>query len=84
MYNFFIPILKELYKYRQHITIEKLEKYVIDIRAIELSNMICKKSLIGGGNEISESTSELNMEINKNISNELNTEPENLKIDDVN
>ena len=83
MYNFFIPILKELYKYRQHITIEKLEKYVIDIRAIELSNMICKKSLIGGGNEISESTSELNTEINKNNSNELNTEPENLKIDDI-
>ena len=49
MYNFFIPILKELYKYRQHIAIEKLEKYVIDIRAIELSNMICKKKLMGGG-----------------------------------
>ena len=58
MYNFFIPILKELYKYKEHITITKLEKYVIDIRALELSNMICKKKIIGGdGNDSSNSIS---------------------------
>ena len=71
MYNFFIPILKELYKYSEHITITKLEKYVIDIRALELSNMICKKKLIGGNGDKDNFTSsiqetkneeELNME----------------------
>jgi hypothetical protein len=66
MYNFFIPILKELCKYKEHITITKLEKYVIDIRALELSNMICKKKLIGGDNTDNSSSSigEIKEEIN--------------------
>ena len=75
MYNFFIPILKELYKYSEHITITKLEKYVIDIRALELSNMICKKKLIGGNGDNDKDNSTSSIEETKN--------EEELNIDEI-